>query len=339
MKITAIELLGSVALLILVHPLSISAFGGDKKSLLSKVQILTLRKDALATGRRLKPIPQLRVVGGDAKDLYEVEVMQCKNMGSGEGGSEDVQWKCSADIPGYFKLGKTDVVCEGYSSAKDPYILRGSCGVEYTIHLTEAGRARYGKSSYFDSNSRSDSSSYLSTLLIFLALIALIYYLSWYLSNRQNNSSSSAAPRRPARSIFGNYFNNDDDAGGGGPPPPPYSRYDNNNGSGKWFSSTQGGQRREWQQYQQERQWRPGFWSGVGAGAAATALYNRFASPGSSTADMYRNTMFRDNYGSWTTPQRPQFGGRSSWASSSSMSHDRGEDERPSTGFGGTSRR
>ncbi|KAK9239694.1 hypothetical protein V1525DRAFT_386267 [Lipomyces kononenkoae] len=301
----------------------------------------------MTAGRRLKPIPQLKVVGGDAKGLYEVEVMQCKNMGSGEGGSEDVQWKCSADIPGYFRLGKTDVVCEGYSSAKDPYILRGSCGVEYTIHLTEAGRDRYGKSGYFNSYSRSDNSSYLSTLLMFLAFIALVYYLAWYLSNRRNNSSASG-PRRAPRSFFSTFFNNDDDAGGGGPPPPPppppppYSRYDNNNGGGKWFSSTQGSQRREWQQYQQERQWRPGFWSGLGAGAAATALYNRFANSGPSTAeraDMYRNSMFHDDYGSWTTRMGPRFSGRGSWRISDSISHGHREQERPSTGYGGTSRR
>ncbi|KAK9316549.1 hypothetical protein V1524DRAFT_425933 [Lipomyces starkeyi] len=334
MKIKTIQLLESIVL-ILALPQSISAFGGDKRGLLSKVQTLTLRKDVMTTGRRLKPIPQLKVVGGDAKGQYEVEVMQCRNMGSGEGGSEDVQWKCSADIPGYFKLGKTEVVCEGYSSADDPYILRGSCGVEYTIHLTDAGYARYGKPRYFKSYGRHDDSSSLSTLLMFLGFIAFAYYLAWYFSNRRNNSATPGR-RRPTRSFFGNFFNNDDDTGGdGGPPPPPYSRYDSNNGSGKWFSSTQGDQRRQWQQYQQDRQWRPGFWSGLGAGAAATALYHRFANSGSTSAE---NAMFYDDYGSGARRHGSPFGGRSSW-SSSSVSSDRDGRDRPSTGFGGTSRR
>ncbi|KAK9249196.1 hypothetical protein V1506DRAFT_527301 [Lipomyces tetrasporus] len=340
MKITTMQLLESLVL-ILALPHSTSAFGADKKGLLSNVQTLTLRKGVMTTGRRLKRIPQLQVVGGDAKGLYEVEVMQCRNMGSGEGGSEDVQWSCSADIPGYFKLGTTEVQCEGYSSANDRYILRGSCGVKYTIHLTDAGYARYGKPSYFKSNSRSDDYSFLSTLLMFLGFVALVYYLAWYFAYRRHNSIPSGR-RGPTRSFFGNLFNGGDDNGGdGGPPPPPYSRHDNNNGSGKWFSSTQSDQRRQWQQYQQERQWRPGFWSGLGAGAAATALYNRFANSGPSTAErasMYRDAMFYDD-GFGPRPNRPPFSGSSSWTSSISSSGVREQRVRTSTGFGGTSRR
>ncbi|KAK9324545.1 hypothetical protein V1517DRAFT_316761 [Lipomyces orientalis] len=339
MKMNTMQLLEGLVL-ILALPLSTSAFGADKKGLLSNVQTLTLRKGAMTTGRRQK-IPQLQVVGGDAKDLYEVEVMQCRNMGSGDGGSEDVQWKCSADIPGYFKLGTTEVQCEGYSSANDRYILRGSCGVKYTIHLTDAGYARYGKRSYLKSNSRSDDYSSLSTLLMFLGLVALAYYLAWYFSNRRHNNIPSGR-RGPTRSIFGNLFNNGDDNGGdGGPPPPPYSRHDNNNGSGKWFSTTQSDQRREWQQHQQERQWRPGFWSGLGAGAAATALYNRFANSGPTPAEranMYRDAMFYDD-DFLARQNRPLFGGRSSWGGARSSSGGREDSARTSTGFGGTSRR
>ncbi|KAK9446365.1 uncharacterized protein V1518DRAFT_424198, partial [Limtongia smithiae] len=58
-------------------------------------------------------------------------------------GAEDVQWACTAQgMPNDFILGRTNVECEGYSSADDPYILRGSCAVHYGIYLTSAGRAR-----------------------------------------------------------------------------------------------------------------------------------------------------------------------------------------------------
>ena len=50
--------------------------------------------------------------------------MQCKNMGASYG-AEDIQWTCSAEIPDEFKLGRTEVVCEGYSSPDDPYVLKG----------------------------------------------------------------------------------------------------------------------------------------------------------------------------------------------------------------------
>lgn len=50
--------------------------------LLSNVQSLTLRKDQKTSHRRVSAIPQLKCIGGDAKGLYEVEVMRCKNQGS-----------------------------------------------------------------------------------------------------------------------------------------------------------------------------------------------------------------------------------------------------------------
>jgi hypothetical protein len=56
---------------------------------------------------------------------YRVEAMQCKNMG-GSYGEDDAQWSCAAELPDEFKLGRTEVVCEGYSSPDDPFILKGT---------------------------------------------------------------------------------------------------------------------------------------------------------------------------------------------------------------------
>jgi store-operated calcium entry-associated regulatory factor len=56
---------------------------------------------------------------------YRVEAMQCKNMGGSYGDAEDTQWSCTAEIPDDFKLGRTEVVCEGYASPDDPYVLKG----------------------------------------------------------------------------------------------------------------------------------------------------------------------------------------------------------------------
>lgn len=39
-----------------------------------------------------------------------------------------------------FRFGRVEVSCEGFSHPDDPYILRGSCGLEFTIELTEEGR-------------------------------------------------------------------------------------------------------------------------------------------------------------------------------------------------------
>merc|ERR1711939_478815 len=105
------------------------------------------------TARRVSPIPQLSCIGGNAKGLYDVDIMRCKNSGS-EYDPEDIQWTCKAELPPEFKLGSTDVICEGYDSPDDHYILIGSCGVEYRLVLTGLGEEKYGSTSWFSRNSK-----------------------------------------------------------------------------------------------------------------------------------------------------------------------------------------
>lgn len=42
-----------------------------------------------------------------------VDVMRCTNQGASYGG-EDIEWSCTASLPEEFKLGSTEVTCEGY---------------------------------------------------------------------------------------------------------------------------------------------------------------------------------------------------------------------------------
>jgi hypothetical protein len=114
--------------------------------LLSKVRSLTLRDGHETSHRRVSALPQLNCVGGNAKGLYNVEEMRCKNSGS-QYDVEDIQWTCQASLPADFKLGSTEVICEGYDSPDDPYILKGSCGVEYRLVLTPQGEQNYGSRS------------------------------------------------------------------------------------------------------------------------------------------------------------------------------------------------
>jgi hypothetical protein len=112
--------------------------------LLSNIKTLTLHGSRQTTSRRSPAVPQLDCVGGNAKGLHDVDVMRCTNAGS-DYGPEDVQWTCQASLPKEFKLGSTEVVCEGYESSEDPYVLKGSCGVEYRLILTGAGERKYGE--------------------------------------------------------------------------------------------------------------------------------------------------------------------------------------------------
>jgi hypothetical protein len=43
------------------------------------------------------------------------------------------QWECKADLNNDIRFGETTVVCEGYDYPDDPFVLVGSCGVEYTL--------------------------------------------------------------------------------------------------------------------------------------------------------------------------------------------------------------
>lgn len=132
-----------LGLFLLLATLSFAKTPSHKAVLLSTIKSLTLRGDQQTTARRVKAIPQLQCVGGNAKGLYHVDVMRCQNSG-GEYDKEDIQWTCQSSLPPEFKLGSTDVVCEGYDSPDDPYVLKGSCGVEYRLVLTELGEEKYG---------------------------------------------------------------------------------------------------------------------------------------------------------------------------------------------------
>lgn len=41
-----------------------------------------------------------------------------------------------------YRFGHIELSCEGFSHPADAYILKGSCGLEYTLDLTEEGKRR-----------------------------------------------------------------------------------------------------------------------------------------------------------------------------------------------------
>ena len=99
--------------------------------LLKNVETLTLRHGHFTTGRRSDPIPQITCVGGSARCAHIPEVIQCENKGSN---GTDIQWECKADMGRRYSFGEINVVCEGYEHANDPYIMEGSCGLEFTLN-------------------------------------------------------------------------------------------------------------------------------------------------------------------------------------------------------------
>ncbi|XP_016312553.1 store-operated calcium entry-associated regulatory factor-like isoform X2 [Sinocyclocheilus anshuiensis] len=118
--------------------------------LLRDVQVLTLHRGRYTTARRSSPVLQLQCVGGSAGcGSFVPEVVQCYNRGSD---GIDTQWECKADMDNVYRFGRVEVSCEGYNSPNDAYVLRGSCGLEYTLELTAEGKQQHthGTSGFSD---------------------------------------------------------------------------------------------------------------------------------------------------------------------------------------------
>ncbi|XP_056136033.1 store-operated calcium entry-associated regulatory factor isoform X2 [Lampris incognitus] len=108
--------------------------------LLRDVQVVTLYKGRYTTARRSSPVPQLQCAGGSAGcGAFIPEVVQCQNKGWD---GVDVQWECRTDMDNAYRFGHIELNCEGYSHPDDSYVLKGSCGLEYTLELTEEGKKR-----------------------------------------------------------------------------------------------------------------------------------------------------------------------------------------------------
>ena len=256
--------------------------------------------------------------------------MRCTNQGS-DYSAEDIQWSCTASLPEEFKLGGTEVICEGYDNADDERVLKGSCGVEYRLLLTEKGEERYGttwwggsKSSPSRAPSTNDSegSTWGSALfmLVFVGVAVWILY-SIYLAYI-NAPPNPRQPRRPG-GFWGGGWGGGPGGGGGGPggndpwdPPPPYP--------GKRYGYGQG--------YSRHEQWRPGFWTGAATGAAAGYMAgNRGQRQEPPVAQRNSSWFGGGGNGGGNVGQSSWSGSRSSGSGSSARYE--------STGFGSTSRR
>eukprot|EP00158_Paraphelidium_tribonemae_P010206 Partr_v1_DN38804_c0_g1_i1_m9715 putative transmembrane protein 66 len=111
-----------------------------EKVRLTDVQTITLFEDGQTTGRRSRPVPQLecRGKGCGGVGAWRPPAVQCYNRGSD---GADVQWECRANMPDGYSFGKTQVICEGYAYPDDPYILRGSCQLQYELRVAPGGGA------------------------------------------------------------------------------------------------------------------------------------------------------------------------------------------------------
>ena len=100
--------------------------GKHEKVPIREVSSLLLHRGKMTTGRRASPVPQLNCLSNcqDAPDT-----IYCSNAGHD---GEDVVWECKSDPSGAV-IRDLNVQCEGYDYPDDPYILKGSCGIEFRM--------------------------------------------------------------------------------------------------------------------------------------------------------------------------------------------------------------
>jgi len=230
---------------------------------LADIKSLTFFEGRKTKAKRTRAIPQL-TCKGKACRRYKPQAVQCKNDG-GEG--VDVDWVCHADLPENLRFGKTEVSCEGWKRAGDPYVLKGSCALEY--ELVEIPGS-------FDKGT--DLSTVLFGALWILVLLFILYHFfkSYFgrSSHGTNNSSDHPPPYPPGAPRSSgpppdsgrwpwNSFNH--------PPPPPYSEQPKPGESSARQNSNAGpsGSGSAWEAF------RPGFWSGVGLGGLGAAAADR----------------------------------------------------------------
>ena len=145
----------------------------SERQLLSEVKALTFYQGKQTTGRRSPPLPQLVCVAGDACGRYNPMVVLCTQVGN-------EQWRCESDLPSAYKFGPVEVNCEGYEYPEDPYILKGSCALDYSLYST-GQHSDYSRSSPSSSYSSYDDSSYSSSSssLLSFAFFAIVAYIIW----------------------------------------------------------------------------------------------------------------------------------------------------------------
>jgi len=150
---------------------------------LAEISALTFKKGAMTTARRGRPIPQLSCIGGSGQYSNHLpDTVQCVNVGTSYDGS-GVQWKCEADMPSDYKFGNLRVSCEGYDSPTDPYVLKGSCGLEYELNGAEKGHYNYYQQNQrnpyhheeYVHSSRSSGTIFGFSIPTIIIIVAIIY--------------------------------------------------------------------------------------------------------------------------------------------------------------------
>ncbi|THH28242.1 hypothetical protein EUX98_g5952 [Antrodiella citrinella] len=235
------------------------------KVALARIPSLTFYKGKKTLARRSAPIAQLTCVGKPCR-LYTPDVVRCVNAG---GSGTDIDWRCEADLPDALRFGRVEVSCEGWSGPGDPYVLKGSCGLEYRlVQVPDALRTgeTHSRPAWYSRWTKQALDDPPATIFMIIWVSFLAFILYSLLKSCFRSTTTRAPTPRSNRGSGGGGGGGGGGRGGwfpGGPPthtdpPPPYSKSSNTTAQ----ADPQGG-------------WTPGFWTGAALGGLGTYLMNR----------------------------------------------------------------
>ncbi|XP_046544739.1 store-operated calcium entry-associated regulatory factor-like [Haliotis rubra] len=358
---TTLSLLFSLSAVFIV-----ATFGAQSdRVLLREISAITLRHGMQTNARRSSSVPQVKCVGGSAGcHAFVPQVVQCQNRGFD---GYDVQWECKTDMDNAYRFGQVEVSCEGFDYPDDPYVLRGSCGLEYTLDLTKEGHQQkhhhsnqhnYGddyhdRSSNYYSSHKTQHSSFGG--VIGLVAAGFVIYMIYKMCLAPPTNTAGARPDQPppytpprqqpgttprVQTYYGNagntgsypntggYANTGTYANRGG-----YAGTSTNTGAGNGFG---------------------GFWTGMGAGGLLGYLFGSgnsgygnsgYGNRGYTHRHHNTGSFWGNGAGGWGGGGGSGFSsgwssGRSSGGSSGgSYSGGSSSGTRTASGFGGTKRR
>jgi SOCE-associated regulatory factor of calcium homoeostasis len=157
--------------------LTIQSITSYEKVLLRNINVLTFEKGEMTLGRRIRPILQLNCIGGTAQsESHSVQSVQCHNQGFN---GRDYDWKCESSLKSNVKLGRVSVNCEGYDYPEDPYILAGSCGLEYTLEYLESHSKPVIVTTYESGNDFGVMTFIFFFILILFFLISIVTCINY----------------------------------------------------------------------------------------------------------------------------------------------------------------
>ena len=110
-----------------------------RRVLLDDVTRLSLNS-ATQIVRYNQVVSQMICVAGP--EAHRPSVMHCERE------APDCEWVCDANLHPNYRLGVVRIVCEGYDSPEDRYVVEGSCGAAYTYMYHPPPPGDYGVIDY-----------------------------------------------------------------------------------------------------------------------------------------------------------------------------------------------